>query len=858
MNMKMKFIGLLVMILVIVSGINLPVTGQSKQKNIYFSYTLHSNMNYDRYPKSTIWKQFPESYQNILDFMIQHPDFKGQVQLSGQTFKTLQLIAPHFLEQTSELHSKGQIDFTGTFYSEPLNVSMDGETNLLNAMLGTSIIKNELAETSGFFLQEHAWNPQLPYILSKAGIDWVPVRTTEQEFKPFHAIGLDGTKIVAIETSRRWSNFKDIIDSLPDNAIVLLGGDIEIPNRFIDAYHEVIEINKLRSDVNIEWIRVRDYLKKFPAETEKFINNSDLSGISQWDSYSRWTADPLDIIIHTRTKEAMAAMRAAKVAVFAGTGYARQNGLSITRNPDTPIEHLESFETDRGLDWDIEKASDYPDIEPEYFSRNGEVTLLSRIEHLLAWATNSDARGWWPLFERRQERMESFEQVINISRELMQNALSPIGASVNPERDFDRMILLFNAEKAREVTVEFMAKQPFQVHDIQGKKYETRIFRQGNDYIIRSRINVPDYGYNIIGLSNGGEVIVPVWEEGTTVQNEKFTLKSENDKVHVNIDRRSMTLSVDPFQLRILAEIVIPGIEMTGWQDASTHGEIRVKTCNNDIFPRIRIDRQIDWAVHLRQEYELEPDKIKCRWTFFMPHPTLIRKQGQMTRGHLFPPEGLMARLDSNEPGKIYYDVPFGLTDHDFPSPSYVTMQNFVLVQQENHGVLLAAKTGIQAVQVNDREGSMALALGASTASGPVWNPEMVVEPHNIIHEEPFYSEFFQGEYTHEFYIYPYEGNWNDARITDYARSMVNDTYMFEIPVKRESSKVQLPGSGSFISIDNPNVELTSIDDISGNLIIRLNERNNKNSTGIIKTGIQKVPYKIKPFEILEITLEHY
>ena len=732
--MKTKFKSIIILALTLVSFLfasGLHAAEKNKPKTIYFTYTLHGNMNWDRHPASTIWKKFPETYQNVLDFITQHPEFKGQVQLSGQSFKTLQIVAPGFLKQVAELQKKGQINVTGTFYSEPVNVCMDGETNLLNASLGTSIINRELAPSSGFWLQEHAWNPQLPYILNKAGVDWVPIRMTKQKYKPFYAIGLDGSKIIAVPEVLTVTNDKELIDTLPDNAILLIGGDYEMPRRFIDSYHAVIEINKERSDVKMEWIRMKDYLKKFRVENEEFVNNSKLAEREGWDSYSRWTADPLDIEVHTLTKKAMSAVRAAKIAVFAGTEYARDKGLTAIKNPDIPIEKLESFKADKGIDWDIEHASSYPDVEPKYFLRNGEITLLSRAEHLLAWATNSDARGWWPLYERRQERMESFQHIIDISEELIQNALLPIGASVGTGKNFDRMLLVYNAEKAREVTLKIKAQQPFEIMGLDNKKYDTKIFRQGNDYIIGVRVSLPDYGYKVISLSSGGECEVPKWEEGTSVHNNRISITPEGDKVLVNVDGRSMKLSIDPFQLRVLAEMIRPNIDIKGWHDAEPYGKTRVSVCNNDLFPKIRIDRQVDWAVHLRQEYELEPDHVNCKWSFFMSYPTLIRKVGNRIRNgydSFFSPEGLMARLETNEPGKVFYDVPYGVTDHNYPSPSYVCMQNFTLMQQSGHGVMLVAKTGNQAVQVNEPDGTMALALGASTASGPVKNPEMTVE----------------------------------------------------------------------------------------------------------------------------------
>ena len=47
---------------------------EGARKKVYITYILHGNMNYDRYVRPTIWKEFPVIYDNLLDFMDQHPD----------------------------------------------------------------------------------------------------------------------------------------------------------------------------------------------------------------------------------------------------------------------------------------------------------------------------------------------------------------------------------------------------------------------------------------------------------------------------------------------------------------------------------------------------------------------------------------------------------------------------------------------------------------------------------------------------------------------------------------------------------------------------------------------------------------
>ena len=43
---------------------------------------------------------------------------------------------------------------------------MDGETNFRCAWLGTKIIEDAVGSTDGFYLQERAYHPQLPWILN--------------------------------------------------------------------------------------------------------------------------------------------------------------------------------------------------------------------------------------------------------------------------------------------------------------------------------------------------------------------------------------------------------------------------------------------------------------------------------------------------------------------------------------------------------------------------------------------------------------------------------------------------------------------------------------------------------------------
>jgi len=826
-------------------------------KKIYFSYTLHGNMNYDRYPRSTIWEKFPETYQNILDFIGERPQFKGQIQLSGQTLKTLQQIAPDFLQQVKELVLKGQIDITGTFYSEPVNVCIDGETNLLAASLGTSIVRTEMAQPSGFFLQEHAWNPQLPWILTKAGVDWSPIRMARHDrYYPFYAVGLDGVKIPVVQELRSYGNYLELVETLPDRALILIGGDYELPRRFVQAYEETERINERHGEIQVEWIRVKDYLDRFPVRGEEFVDNSKLVGIENWDSYSRWTADPLDIRVHTITKRAMTAIRGAKIAAAVAPLYARAHDLVGPIEADVPIAAVESHEEDAGLDWDIEHASTYPDVEAKYLKHNDKTTALSRAKHLLAWGVNSDSRGWWPLYERRVERMESLEEVISLSEEIMARALLPIGAAVRPCEEVVRHYIVFNPEKERVVVLRINTDRPYQVVGDGEKNIESRNYRRGSSYELEASVSLPGYGYSVIGLRDGGSVENRRWVPGTSVKNERLELSVETGIMHMTAEGRKVALALDPFQVRIMAEMVnrqYPMLE--GWHDAKPYGPARVMVNLEGLYPRLRVDRQVDWVVHLRQEYELFPDHVDCRWTFTFPHPTLIRKVGTFRNfDDLFRPEGLMARLETGSSGEVFYDVPFGIATHNVDGPSYVCALSFALLQQNEQGVVLAARTGSQAIAVDAANGSLGLALGASTPSGPVRNPYMVVDGLKIEHESPWYAEPFIGSHVHEFVIFPFSGQWSSENVPARVRGMLNPPYLFELLTQRNSPP-GMPASGSFVKLEPENMELTHVEAAGSEIEVRLNERCREESEGTIQLGSRRASFSAQPNGIVELNI---
>jgi hypothetical protein len=271
--MKNRFTILTIALLALFGTAAAQTAEKPAKRKVYMSYILHGNMNYDRYVRTTLWRDFPVIYDNLLTFMDEHPDFKGQVQFSGQTLGSLQQAAPHVLDHAMRIRKRGQLNFTGTFYSEPVNVNMDGETNYRCALLGTRMVEDYIKDfTDGFYLQERAYHPQLPWILNKSSVSWTPVITNDDSWRPFRLTGADGSSSICVPITQRRPLEKVVI--APANSLIVIEEDYEIPQKFSRTYAQVAEFNATNQEVEVEWITVKEYIAKFGISEEKYIDHS--------------------------------------------------------------------------------------------------------------------------------------------------------------------------------------------------------------------------------------------------------------------------------------------------------------------------------------------------------------------------------------------------------------------------------------------------------------------------------------------------------------------------------------------------------------------------------------------------------
>ncbi len=819
----------------------------AKRKKVYMTYILHGNMNYDRYERPTIWENFPVIYNNLLDFMDEHPDFKGQVQFSGQTFGSLLQAAPQVVAHAKAIHQRGQLNFTGTFYSEPVNVNMDGETNYRCAWLGTRIVEHITGEkTDGFYLQERAYHPQLPGILSRAGVSWIPVITGDDSWKPFRLKGLDGNTSVCVPITR--SDFIEKAKEAPDGSLITIEEDYEFPQTFVGAYNHTMEFNASQKETEIIWTTAAEYIRKFGIDKERYIDHAAKARHRDNGTYSRWTADPLDIQIQALTNEAMAWMHIAKIAA----GLTRHlTGVSLDEDFAASGFRLRW----EPLAWNIERAELYPDVEPLFLKREGKVTLLTKAEHQLLWAVNSDSKGWYPLYEKRRERMNALQNCTDICRFLVNRGLDKLAAYLAPSGEgADRWYLVLNMEAARKQTLDIRSPYPLSFFNgATGAPLPSVAHQEGSEYCMQVEADLPAYGYKLIGARRLATASGKEWHEGSRISNGGMTLAADGTHVSMQVQGQQVDIALDDFQVKALAEMSA-GEGDGEWRPAKAEDTPRVSVSSDGLYPQLRIERQLDRLVHLQQTFTLAPDRVLIDLHFEFPHPTLVRKEGASPK-FTFSPEGLTLLIDTHKRGIVGYDIPYGISEYSQEGVSYFCPLSSLWLQQSDGGLLVSPQTGEQAFCTDLDEGRIKLYLGASTTSGPIRAATLeFLDRTNVKQHECWYAEPFHGAYEHRVVLAPFKGKWDEAHLPQTLRAISQPVCIREVILG--GKKGNIPAEAALLQVGQQNVEVTTMDDEGEGLMLRLNEREGKATKALVTVGQQQYHAELPPFGIVQIKLK--
>lgn len=119
---------------------------------------------------------YEKAYLPFIEVMDSHPRVKFAVHYSGVLYDWFLEKHPEFIDYVKKLVKRGQAEIITAGYYEPVIPVIPDEDKLGQIAMSSDFIKEKFGiAPSGMWLTERIWEPHLPKILARAGLEYVTV-----------------------------------------------------------------------------------------------------------------------------------------------------------------------------------------------------------------------------------------------------------------------------------------------------------------------------------------------------------------------------------------------------------------------------------------------------------------------------------------------------------------------------------------------------------------------------------------------------------------------------------------------------------------------------------------------------------
>jgi hypothetical protein len=121
-------------------------------------------------------KIYRRCYLPFLASLQRHPTVRIGLHYSGPLFEWFEERHPEFLDQVQEMAERRQVELVGGGFFEPILISLPPEDQIEQLVRMRDYLTRRFGATpSGAWLTERVWEPQLPFVLSAAGVRYTLV-----------------------------------------------------------------------------------------------------------------------------------------------------------------------------------------------------------------------------------------------------------------------------------------------------------------------------------------------------------------------------------------------------------------------------------------------------------------------------------------------------------------------------------------------------------------------------------------------------------------------------------------------------------------------------------------------------------
>ncbi|HXQ92341.1 MAG TPA: alpha-amylase/4-alpha-glucanotransferase domain-containing protein, partial [Nitrososphaerales archaeon] len=280
----------------------------SADRKIRLAFVIHNHQPVGN-PNTIVERIYRTSYFPFIKKLVAYPQIKTNIHYTGFLLEWLENHHPEFIGLLRRLVDRGQIEFVGGAYYEPvISVIPDSDAIGQNELLSEKIRSLFGVDPAGFWTAERAWEPNLPEILTstKSGhtvIDDVSFESSGLDesdcFEPYlvESRGNFVTVFPILKKLRYYIPFKPVATSiafLRDAAlrnfnIAVYADDGEKfgawPSTFDRVYKEGWLESFLKTIAKQNWIetvKLSEYLKSYPATKRIYLPASTYSEMMEW------------------------------------------------------------------------------------------------------------------------------------------------------------------------------------------------------------------------------------------------------------------------------------------------------------------------------------------------------------------------------------------------------------------------------------------------------------------------------------------------------------------------------------------------------------------------------------------------
>jgi len=155
-------------------------------QKVLLGLAIHNHQPVGNFP-SVFASAHEKAYLPLVAALERHPTIKLSLHYSGPLLDWLQENQPQFLDRVAALVQRRQVEIIGGGYYEPILPSIPRNDRIGQIGMMSDYCRQKFGQPpTGFWLAERVWEPDLPYTLANAGVEWLVVDDTH-----FKMVGLE-------------------------------------------------------------------------------------------------------------------------------------------------------------------------------------------------------------------------------------------------------------------------------------------------------------------------------------------------------------------------------------------------------------------------------------------------------------------------------------------------------------------------------------------------------------------------------------------------------------------------------------------------------------------------------------------